>query len=292
MSIDNNKLVLGTAQFGMDYGIANKNGQVSKDAIEAILEFAFRAGINTMDTAKGYGSSEEILGYYLKDRSDEVWHIITKVNTKANSIENQVYESMDKLGITPEVVLAHSTADYLNPSFCKALHQLKDTKSIKQVGVSVYTKEDINRVLAVKIPDIIQCPLNILDTRLFRSRFLDKMKEQGISIHIRSVFLQGLFYLSDEKIQENYTDAFEAIKQLKLLAQRVHLTVAELSLLWVCSLGLVDKVIIGLESVDQLKHHLETLSKHVESALFEEALSIKYDNENILNPSLWSTLRI
>ena len=143
-------------------------------------------------------------------------------------------------------------------------------------------------MLSNRRPDVIQCPLSILDTRLYRNGFLERMKREGIDIHIRSVFLQGLFYLSDEKLLESFSDVSPSIKNLKTIAQDVDISLAELSLLWVSSLNQVDKVIIGVDTLNHLKAHLNTLVKKVDSKVFDDALSIIYENENILNPSLWT----
>ena len=288
MSTSNvSKIAIGTVQFGMLYGIANKNGQVKKNEIFRILDFAYNNGINTIDTAKMYGSSEQRVGYYLKNNTRQNWSIITKVNGKVNSLKNQINDSICKLNTTPEVVLAHSVADYLNPVFCNELHQLKDTKSIKKVGVSLYTIDEAHKVLSSLRPDVIQCPLNILDTRLCRNGILDEIKTREIEIHIRSVFLQGLFFLSEDKLKQHFPDVVTTINRLKMLSLDMGLTLAELSLLWVCSLEQVDKVIIGVDNVTQLKAHQKTLKKKVGPAVFEKALSIEYENDKILNPSLW-----
>jgi len=281
------KLVLGSAQFGMPYGIANYNGQVGKVEVEKILNFAYKTGIDTIDTAVGYGESENIVGDYIKENIDQKWFIITKVNRSKDKLYNQLSQSIDKLGKTPYAVLAHSVNDYLEPIFCNELYKIKDEFSIERVGVSVYTKGNINRVLAVNVPDIIQCPLNILDTRLYRNGVLDEMKANGLEIHVRSVFLQGLLYLPDEKLQDKFSDGLPTIRKLRTIAQDAGLTLSELSLLWVCSLEQVDKVIIGVDNVEQLKTHIRTLKKQVDSDIYEDALSIMYENENILNPSLW-----
>lgn len=283
----NRKLIIGTAQFGMPYGIANYNGQVGKIEVEKILNFAYKAGINTIDTATGYGNSENIIGHHLKKHINQRWFIITKVNGSKDKLYNQLSQSIDKLGTTPSGVLAHSIDDYLETIFCNEPDKIKKNFVIEKVGVSIYTEEHIDRVLAVKIPDIIQCPLNILDTRLYRNGILDKMKENGLEIHVRSVFLQGMFYLPDKILQHDFNDVFPTIKLLKRIAQKAGLTLAELSLLWVCSLKEVDKVIIGVDNVEQLKAHLETLKKQVEPYIYEEALSIIYENDFFLNPSLW-----
>jgi aryl-alcohol dehydrogenase-like predicted oxidoreductase len=118
---------------------------------------------------------------------------------------------------------------------------------------------------------------------------LDKLKEKNIKVHIRSVFLQGMFYLSDKVIENKFKDALPVIKELRSIAKKEELTLAELSLLWVMSLDQVDKVIIGVDNIDQLIAHINTLNKNINPAVFEKALSINYENEEILNPSLWET---
>ena len=288
--INFNKIIIGTAQFGMPYGIANYKGKVSKVEVETILNFAYKVGINTIDTATGYGNSENIIGHHLKKHVTQKWFIITKVSGSKDKLYDQLSQSIDKLGATPSGVLAHSIDDYLGTIFCDKPGKIKKKFLIDKIGVSIYEEEDIDRVLAAKTPDIIQCPLNILDTRLYRNGILDKMKANGLEIHVRSVFLQGMFYLPDKILQQSFSDVLPTIRKLRTIAQNADLTLAELSLMWVCSLEQVDKVIIGVDNVEQLMDHIKTLNKNINTAIFEEALSIKYENENILNPSLWKTI--
>ena len=157
------------------------------------------------------------------------------------------------------------------------------------IGVSIYDYKDIEEVLSFHKPDIIQIPLSILDTRLFLDGTLYDLISNDIIIHIRSVFLQGLFYLSDLDIKKKFPDVSGAISQLKIIANKAGITISELSLLWVSSLNFNGKIIIGVDSLEQLKKHERTLSTSVKNEIFEEALSIKYKNINILNPSLWKT---
>lgn len=56
------RLALGTAQFGMRYGVANRVGQVPAGEARRILERARTAGMDTLDTAAAYGASETLLG--------------------------------------------------------------------------------------------------------------------------------------------------------------------------------------------------------------------------------------
>ena len=285
--IKNNKIILGTAQFGMDYGIANQSGKVNNREIESILNFAYENGINTLDTAKIYGESEKSIGNYLKN-TNKKWNVITKIKHTEDSILKQLNDSREKLTIDPSILLAHTAELYINKKFQLMLQKIKVGKLIHTIGVSLYNEKEINQVLEMEIkPEIIQLPINILDTRLYRSGILSELCKRGIEIHVRSVFLQGLFYLSKTDLRSRFYDVVPHLNQLESIALRYSLTIAELSLLWIVSLKEISKVIIGIDNLNQLKEHLRTLKKSIDISVFEEALSICYNNEKILNPSLW-----
>jgi aryl-alcohol dehydrogenase-like predicted oxidoreductase len=282
------KIAIGTAQFGMPYGISNQNGQIHENEITKILDFAYENGINTLDTAKAYGISEQAIGNYLKQRPDSKWTIITKLSETGMSISDQIKDSTEKLTIYPDVIMAHSAKLFLNDKFQIELSDAMGKINISKVGVSLYNLNEIYQVLESTLkPDVIQLPMNILDTRLYRSRILSQLYEKGIEIHIRSAFLQGLFYLPETKLNKRFSDAVPYLGKLKSIAAKAGLTLAELSLLWLINLKEVRKVIIGVDEATQLKIHLQTINKNVDSSIFEDALSIHYENENVLNPSLW-----
>ena len=285
------KLAIGTAQFGMDYGITNRNGQVHADEISAILDSACFNGINTIDTAKAYGISEKRIGDYIQQRPESSWNIITKLSENKKNVAQQIESSTKKLNVCPSIVLAHSTDFFLDYEIQKELAELKDKQSTGKFGVSLYNEVEINQVMESTIkPDVIQLPLNILDTRLYRREVISRLFDKDIEIHVRSVFLQGLFYLPEVELESRFSDAVPHLTKLKSVAASGGLTLAELSLLWLVSLKEVCKVIIGVDNAAQLKAHLETLKKKVDPAVFEEAMSIHYENETILNPSLWPSI--
>lgn len=285
------KLVIGGAQFGMRYGIANTSGRIHENEVGAILDLANGNGIDTLDTAKAYGNSEEVIGNYLKKRPESSWDIITKISSAEKDIAAQINDSAEKLTRRPSTLLAHSAALYLDAQFQKGLAGAKDRQVIKKTGVSLYGEDEINRVArAVPGTDVVQLPMNILDTRLHRRGLLARLRDRGIEIHIRSAFLQGLFYLPESVLKGRFADAAAPLKKLKSIAAKAGLTLAGLSLLWLTSLPEISKVIIGVDNKAQLKAHLETLGKQVDSAVFETALSVRYENENILNPSRWQPM--
>jgi len=272
----------------MNYGIANQNGQVHGNEIEAILDLAWRNGIDTLDTAKAYGSSEESIGTALKQRPECAWSIITKLIDDERNIVDQFQDSVDKLTVPPTAVLAHSAELFLNVDFQKELAEAKDGQIIPKAGVSLYSKDEISQVLESGFkPEVIQLPMNMLDTRLYRCGILSQLNGKGVEIHVRSAFLQGLFYLPDVDLKGRFGDALPYVSKLKTIAAEANLTLAELSLLWLINLEEVSKVVIGVDNADQLNAHLETLEKKVNPAVFEEALAVEYENEQIFNPSLW-----
>ncbi len=282
-----NKLAIGTAQFGLNYGIANQNGKVNANQIQSILDFAHEKGINILDTAKAYGNSEKSIGNYLK-LTEKTWYIITKISNSDKNLIEQILDSKEKLTVLPTIILAHSANLFLDPMFQSKLQETKDKELVHSIGVSLYSETEINQVLDSKLkPDVIQLPMNILDTRLYRCGVLSKLFDREIEIHVRSAFLQGLFYLSKAELEDGFEDLIPYLEKLKSISADIGLTLSELSLLWLVNLKEVSKVIIGVDNVNQLRTHIDTLQKNIDSSVFEEALLIYYENENILNPSLW-----
>ena len=207
---------------------------------------------------------------------------------KKISLSEQVNDSTEKLTILPAVIMAHSSELFLDEKFQSELAEVIENKLIKKTGVSIYNEEEIHEVLeSIFEPNIIQIPMNVLDTRLYRSGILAQLYEKGIKVHVRSVFLQGLFYLTESDIEYRFSDLAPYLKKLNSIAVKAELTLAELSLLWLVNLEEVSKVIIGIDNAGQLKAHLETLKNKVDLAIFNEILSVHYENEKILNPSLW-----
>ena len=281
------KISIGGAQFGFDYGINNKDGTIPQTNLNKILDYAFSQGINSIDTAKSYGDSESKIGNYLKERSS-MWCVTTKVSNLDTSIEDQLEDTKIKIGKIPDITLAHSLELWRENSFRNELNSLKKRGLIKKTGVSVYNKKEIINILNKPNDiDVIQLPVNILDTRLVKDDSLKLLYKQGIEIHARSVFLQGMFFLSNSIIKKKFGEAFAAIQFIKSIIKNQNLNLAEFSLLFVINLIPVSKVIIGIDSLKQLKSNIGSINRKIDSNIYQQALSLEFDNDNILNPSLW-----
>ena len=283
-------MIIGTAQFGYHYGIANKSGRTRRNEVHKILDYAWINGIDTIDTAKAYGNSEQIIGDYLNKNPDKTFTVITKLDDLTYKVNHQIQDSVKKLNQLPSIVMAHSADIYLQSSFQRELAEAKNKFGINKIGVSVYNENELFHVMQSFLkPDIVQLPINILDTRLYRGDALDIINREKIEVHARSVFLQGLFYLNEEELNTRFSDVTPYINKLELIAQKANLSLPELSLLWLNKLNKISKIVIGIDNVNQLELHIKSLKKTLKNDIIDQALNIKYENEIILNPSKWPT---
>ena len=283
-----NKLSIGTAQFGMDYGINNKVGEVDQNEIKRILDFAYVNNIKSLDTARSYGESESKIGRYIKD-SNYKWNVTTKISELNSSIEEQLLDTRNKLGCQPSSLLAHSSEVFFNKIFQDQAKDLKNKEMIKNIGLSIYTNEDMDIIIKNSdIIDVIQVPINILDTNLIKNGFLDKLYKLGIKIHARSIFLQGVLSMPRSEVISRFHILDKPLRMLDEFILDENINLAELSLLFVINLDFVSKVVIGIETLDQLKKNVNTLSKKIDSKIFSDILTVKFNDKSVLNPALWN----
>ena len=289
MNSDLSKIGIGTAQFGIDYGIANDEGIVTKKNVNKILDCAKQNKINLIDTAKSYGSSEEVLGKYFSKNSIYSWNIVTKIDNVSTDLEEQLAHSENMLNHNVNTVLAHSHEVYLNKQFLYNIAKLKDLNKIKKFGVSCYTESEIKSIMESSLrPDIIQIPINILDTRLLRSGMLKYLKTESVEIHARSIFLQGLLHTDEKFWYKNFKSAYDVLIYLKSIADQYNLTLADMSLLWVLDLSLIDRAIIGIDNYCQFLSNVELVKKNINVSFTDKVLNHSFDDVNVLNPSLWN----
>lgn len=290
------KLALGTVQLGQAYGIANRIGQPDKQKAAEILNYAVKHGIMTFDTAPGYGQSEEIIGSFLKEEMGESLNIITKIPSMSENnidgIEKSIRASQKKLGVEQLYgVLFHdaNVLDKLTKRDCGWIENLKEKHHINKMGISIYSPEQVKRVIELGIFDIIQVPMNVFDLRLINEGLLQVLSNNKIEIHVRSVYLQGLLFLEEQELPNSLKAASPYLLRLKEIAAREKLKISELAFLFIRDNSYVDKMIVGCESLDQLRENiriseLPTLS----SSIIEEInISFRDISENIINPSRW-----
>jgi len=193
------KLALGTAQFGLAYGIANTGGQVTADAAGKILSRARAAGMDTIDTAVAYGESEQRLG----EAGVGGWHVVSKLPAIPDDcadvqgwVTTHVDTSLARLRV-PRLrgLLLHRPGQLLEANgrqLYQALLQLKDTGKVDKIGISIYEPSELDSLCVDYVFDLVQAPFNVFDRRLATSGWLQRLQAEGVEVHVRSAFLQGL----------------------------------------------------------------------------------------------------
>ena len=289
------KLALGTAQFGQSYGVANFQGQVSQNEVSSILRYCEVSGIRTIDTAIDYGTSEASLG------SSDVrkFDVITKIQAVPRScldltawLYGQVDRSMARLKIKNLYGLLLHQPEQLFGSYgqtlLKALIELKVSGIVEKIGVSIYDPTELDKILKLYNFDIVQAPFNLIDRRLIETGWLEKLNMSNIEVHCRSCFLQGLLLMDREKVPKKFSSWNILFDEWhSWLSENDSLTPAEVCLAFVNSFPGIDKIIVGVDSQNQLKHLVTSLAKDFQINSFP---NLSNKDINLVNPSKWRTL--
>ena len=288
------KLALGTVQFGTDYGI-NSGVKVQPDEVSRIINYARNNGINLLDTAQLYGSSEKVLG----DSNTQDFNVVSKTRgfdkediteSIANFVISDLNQSLKLLKRNSlYALLVHHGEDLLRPGgeiIFNKLQILKDKGLVSKIGVSAYIDNQLINIIDRFDIDIIQLPMNILDRRLIDNGLLNKIYSIGIEIHTRSIFLQGLL-LMDPKKRPKIFDRWSNL--WKIWDEWLYdnkLSALQATLIYMISLPEISRVLVGVDNKDQLQNIIKALKGNIPN--IPKELSI--NDPDLLNPGNWSNL--
>lgn len=287
------RLALGTAQFGLHYGIANQEGQVKRSAVKAMLHLAANNGIDTLDTAIAYGESEACLG----EVGTQDFKLVTKLPAVPDSctdvsgwVQEQVAASLARLGVNALYGLLLHRPQQLLESDGKILFQtlqgLKKTGQVQKVGVSIYAPSELEVLTPRYRFDLVQAPFNLVDRRLHTSGWLKRLKDEGVEIHTRSAFLQGLLLMSQDSIPKKFSPWSDLWDKWHDWLEHHAASAVQGSLAFPLSFPEIDRVVVGADSVSQLQQIISAAS----SAAPVDLPDLDCDAENLINPARWSQL--
>ena len=271
------KIGLGTVQFGLSYGISNTRGQTSPQEVKKILQIAKKLKIDLLDSASGYGNAEEVLGQNnLKD-----FNLVSKFLPPAVGLglKEQLEQSLYQLNVAKlYAYLAHRPLDLLSsPGQWKELQYYKEQGFIDKIGFSLNEPQELKKLLEAGMkPDLVQVPYNFFDRR-FENAIKD-LKNRGCEVHTRSTFLQGLFFMDPDKLDEHFAEVKPLLKKMKGKDE----SLPGKLLKFVVDRPFIDKVITGVENSLQLEQNISEF----ETASPLPELKLKISNK-ILIPSKW-----
>jgi len=291
------QLCLGTAQFGLAYGITNADGQVPEDAVAPLLLQAQEAGISWLDTAQAYGNAEAVLGRQLP--AAHGFRLVSKLPAQpqpefsakdVDAWEQTFRASCQRLGVCGlDALLLHAPADLAKPGGQHLevwLLSLRERGVVQRIGLSIYAAEDLDRVNPALL-DLVQLPLSLYDQRLLQSGTLARLRAGGTAIHARSLFLQGLLLTPAAQWPDWVSPEFRVRQQaLEALAEQRGCSLIDLALGFAREQPDLEAVVLGVCSVREL---LELRHAWAEVSPWQEAewRTWALQDPSILDPRRW-----
>lgn len=286
-----NRIALGTVQFGMKYGISNQSGIVQSDELRSIFGIVDKIGIDTLDTAINYQDSEKNIGLI----GVKNFKIITKIPSVPNQIDDvdewfssQLELSLHRLQVSSVYgLLLHSPDDLLGvngPAIYKALRSLKDSGKVLKIGISVNIFDNLSQILDLYKFDLIQSPFNLIDRRLIKTGFLNRLKNENYEVHTRSVFLQGLLLMNNLNRPAKFSKWNPLWNEFLKWSSFNSVSPLQSAIQFPLSFSEIDRVVIGIENSHQL---IEIFNAAYNEKNNESHPNIECDDLGLINPSRW-----
>jgi len=282
------KLVLGSAQIGMDYGYLN-NRRINQKEFKKIEKLVLKSKIKFIDTAKSYGCSERVIGNSKLKKLNIITKIILpnkNIICIKNWVSSEVLDSINVLKIKKIYgVLIHSYKDLLGSRGKEYLHSLKHLKKrkiINKIGISIYDPKEIKQVLKFWKPDIVQFPFNVFDNRILNSGWMKILKKFKIKIYARSVFLQGILIddLGSFSFKKKYKYFFNKFKHW---CHENNVTRIQACLHFVKQYKEIDYLVAGFNNYNHLKEIIDVFKK--KQIIIPNKFST--NNINLIDPRRW-----
>lgn len=287
------RLALGTAQFGMKYGIANHTGQISNTGAKGLLDLAMANAVDILDTAIAYGESEICLG----DAGLKDFRVITKLPplpVNCQNINTWIHDHVDASLMRLRVdhlygLLLHNASDLLSTHgqiLFEVLQSLRDLGIVHKIGVSIYSPSILLDLTRLYKLDLVQAPLNVFDQRLVSSGWLEKLKDLNVEVHVRSVFLQGLLLMGRKSIPPYFSEWDDKFSEWFRCLEQKNISALQACLEFPLSFKEVDRVVVGVDDESQF---LDILGCIDAPSTFDYS-NLACDDEKLINPSLWTHL--
>lgn len=290
-------LVLGTAQLGFKYGIANKTGQPDQATAKAIIQTAWENSIHEFDTAQGYGISEQVLGKALSELGiAKEALVISKFDPSinhlnANAMSDALDRSIKRLRVPYLFGMMLHREEMLSlwdKGLAKILHSFISSGRVKFIGVSIYSPERAIEALNTEGIDMVQLPTNVLDRRFEKVGVFELADKKGGKVYIRSIFLQGLILMDLKEIPEKMAFAKPVLEKLESLSIDLGLTRKEMALSYIKSEIPDARVIFGADTPEHVRENLLCWEKEPLPSLGTRVKDLfNHIDERILNPALW-----
>lgn len=286
------RIGIGSAQFGLDYGISNSTGKIPAEGVEHILSIAIESGIDLIDTSPYYGDAETVIGSLPSSRE---FNIVSKTAAidapsitadTAMIVRKRLIQSLKALKREHIYgLIIHRTSDIRKKGashLFDALQSIKNDGLVEKIGISIYTEEEADIALGMADLDIIQAPVSLFNQSLIRSGALDTFQSKGIEIHARSIFMQGALFLDPLALPRPLLSLQHHLEKLRALASAEGVSLHCLALNFVRSIECIKYCIVGIDSPD----HLSELN-NCKVMTLPDMTEFHLESEMLRDPSMW-----
>jgi aryl-alcohol dehydrogenase-like predicted oxidoreductase len=282
------RLILGTAQFAVDYGVSNTTGRTPFAEVESILDYAWANGIETLDTAAAYGDAEDVLARAgARARGFRVVSKTARLSGGLDAVIARARESIEKLGAPLDALLVHSAADLALPDgerLWAALRSLQRDGAVARLGISFYARDPILDIAEKFGPEVAQLAASVIDQRLVRDGTIAELARRGVETHVRSAFHQGLIFVDLDRLPEKLRGKREAIGAMQAKLGSGGVPVLNLALSYLGQIAAAHAVVVGVTCRSELEA-IVAASRAAWPGV--DAREFAVDDAIILDPTAW-----
>lgn len=288
--------MLGTAQFGMAYGIANQTGQPNSLDVIDIVRTAWDFGIRNFDTAQAYGQSEKMLAAGLKKlKISNDARVITKIDPSVDlrdpvAVRRSLEKSASLFGPAFFCVMLHQeeAIELWSKGLGEVLRDSRDQGLFRSIGASVYDPSFARMALETEGISMVQVPGNVLDRRHERAGVMQLARRLKKRIMIRSIFLQGALLLPAQNLPEQIVFARPFLEKVAKKCRRWKISVRDAALGFVRTRWPEGMVVFGVERPEQVKENMDSWKTNLPTEFLEELNDMDGDVPlDVIRPDLW-----
>jgi aryl-alcohol dehydrogenase-like predicted oxidoreductase len=285
------KIAIGTANFGMQYGVANSQGKLSKNSVAEILGLAKSLGVTCLDTANAYGESQKVLGEFgVRD-----WRVVSKISSIPRDCEDvrsfvraEIDLILTSLNLSEfDTVLVHNPKDLMGNVSEIVYEELQKAKSrgqVEKIGVSIYDPSDLESITSRFQLDVVQAPINVFDSRLQESGWLDRLVSMGVEVHARSVFLQGVLLSAIAQSNDFFKPWKTTFERWNRFAESSGTSAMMNCIKHVNSYDKVTFAVVGVDSAQNLSEVFDAFTARPQR-INEDNFGV---DSQLINPARWS----
>lgn len=299
--IDFSRFQLGTVQLGMDYGLGDHTAKPTKEYAFSLLDLALARGVNTLDTANNYGESQKVIGAWLRTVPVEKRpFLITKIGPFDHSsdaalradIRRQTEGCLRDLGVEKlDMLMVHNFEDYeRSPETVRETFlEMKKEGLIGMTGISAYSRHDYKLIAASRF-DAVQIPLNVFDWGRIDDGGIQAMVDAGMMIFVRSVYLQGLVFLTPETLDPRMDFALPYLQKFIGFCKEFEMSPAVLALSFVLSLDGISAAVLGVQTTEQMEQNcalIDSVRKLTPAQMNKLHEAFRGIDPRVINPGCW-----